>query len=123
MSPFIDSLHDLLSSLGEIHARRMFGGYGLYKDGLMFGIAGDDHLYLRTDDETKDAFIEHGCEPLVFGVRNGVEIVSKYYEPPESAFINAHKMKPWALLSWQATQRAPKKKPRARKKTSKPTPD
>ncbi len=108
MSAFVDSLLDLLIPLGEVTARRMFGGHGIYKDDTMFGLVADDRFYIKTDDENKDAFITQGCEPFVFGVRNDKPIVSKYYEPPESAFIKAQKMKPWAMLGIEASQRAPK---------------
>lgn len=37
MSTFADDLLDLLSPLGNVSAKRMFGGHGIYKDGLMFG--------------------------------------------------------------------------------------
>ncbi len=115
MSAFVDSLLDLLIPLGEVTARRMFGGYGIYKDDAMFGLVADDRFYIKSDDENKNAFIERGCEPFVFGVRNDKPIVSKFYEPPESAFINAQKMKPWALLGIEASQRAPKKKKTAKR--------
>lgn len=115
MSAFVDSLLDLMMPLGEVTARKMFGGYGIYKDGVMFGLVADSRFYIRSDDENKEAFIARGCEPFVFGVRNDKPIVSKYYEPPESAFINAQKMKPWAMLGIEASQRAPKKKKKAKR--------
>jgi DNA transformation protein len=115
MSAFVDSLLDLLLPLGEVRARRMFGGHGIYKDDVMFGLVAEDRFYIRTDDENKAPFIERGCEPFVFGERNGKTIVSRYYEPPESAFINAQKMKPWALLGVEAAARGTK--PKAAKKS------
>ena len=42
--------------------------------------------------------------------------VSRYYEPPESAYINSQKMKPWALLGIEASERAPKNKERTRRR-------
>ena len=110
MSAFVDSLLDLLMPLGEVSARRMFGGYGIYKGGAMFGLVAEDRFYIKTDDENKNAFITQGCEAFVFGERNGKAIVSRYFEPPESAFTNAQKMKPWARMGVEASQRAPKKK-------------
>jgi DNA transformation protein and related proteins len=120
MSAFVDALLDLLIPLGEVTARRMFGGHGIYKDGAMFGLVAGDRFYIKSDDANNEAFIARGCEPFVFGVRNGKPIVSKYYEPPESAFINAQKMKPWATLGIEASRRAPatKKKPRNTKHIS-----
>ncbi len=38
-----------------------------------------------------------------------------YFEPPENAFINPQKMKPWALLGWEAAQRAYQKRPASKK--------
>jgi len=110
MSAFLDSLLDLLMPLGEVTARRMFGGHGIFRDGVMFGLVANDRFYIKSDDDNNAAFIAQGCEPFVFGVRNGKPIVSRYYEPPESAFINAQKMKPWAALGVEASRRAPARK-------------
>ena len=66
MSTFVDSLLDLLMPLGEVRARRMFGGFGIYKDDLMFGLVASDRFYIRTDDENKQQFIDQGMEPFVF---------------------------------------------------------
>ena len=108
MSAFVDSLLDLLMPLGEVRARKMFGGHGIYKDGVMFGLVADERFYIKTDDESKEAFIARDCEPFVFGIRNDKPVVSKYYEPPESACINARKMKPWAMLGIEAAARSAK---------------
>ena len=44
---FIELLVDTLSGLGPVSVRRMFGGAGVYADGVMFGLVADDTLYLR----------------------------------------------------------------------------
>ena len=36
---------ELLSTVGRVAVRRMFGGYGLYCDGTMFALIADDVLY------------------------------------------------------------------------------
>jgi DNA transformation protein len=36
----------LLGAAGRSVARRMFGGFGLYCDGVMFALIADDVLYL-----------------------------------------------------------------------------
>ena len=117
MSTFVDSLLDLLAPLGGVTARRMFGGYGIYKETLMFGLVADDRFYIRTDEETRDRFLDKGCEPFVFGRnKEGKEIVSKYYEPPEMAFANEQRMKPWALMGWECSLRSAKETPAKKKK-------
>lgn len=121
MSVLVDHLLDLLAPLGDVRARRMFGGYGIYKDDRMFGLVAEERLYLRTDDESREVFVEAGCEAFVFGYRDGKAVVSKYFEPPEAAFLNPQKMKPWAVLAWDAALRAPEKKPRKKKTSAKRT--
>jgi DNA transformation protein len=34
---FVDLLEDALSGLGPVSVRRMFGGAGVYAEGVMFG--------------------------------------------------------------------------------------
>ena len=48
---FGEFLQDQLRA-GSAHVtvRRMFGGAGVYCDGLMFGLVSDDTLYFRVDD-------------------------------------------------------------------------
>ena len=43
---FVDQLNG--AALGVVTAKKMFGEYGLYLDGLMFALACDDRLFLKT---------------------------------------------------------------------------
>lgn len=104
-SPFVEHLLDLLSGFGEVSARRMFGGYGIYRDGLMFGLVADDELYLKVDELTKPTFDEAGLEPFRFEMKNGKVGVMSYHHVPESALNSPMAMKKWALLGWDAAQR------------------
>lgn len=54
---------DLLSRLSQarpVTAKKMFGGAGLYLDGVMFGIADDDRIYFKVDDQTKIRYESQG---------------------------------------------------------------
>jgi DNA transformation protein and related proteins len=42
-------VRDLLSGFGPVTIRNMFGGAGIYADGVMFAILVDDTLYLNAD--------------------------------------------------------------------------
>ena len=46
---------DVFSGMGPVEARRMFGGAGLYADGVMFGLIDDDVIHLRVDETVKAA--------------------------------------------------------------------
>ncbi len=42
-------ISDLFAPFGPVVARRMFGGAGLYRDGLMFALVFDGVIFLRVD--------------------------------------------------------------------------
>ena len=50
---FVDYVIDQLSDWGEVSARKMFGGAGLYREGAMFGLIADDVAYLKVDDTNR----------------------------------------------------------------------
>ena len=51
---------DQFSDWGNVSARRMFGGAGLYRDGKMFGLIADDVAYLKVDDSNREEFVQAG---------------------------------------------------------------
>ena len=55
---FIAHVLELMRPAGRASARAMFGGHGLYVDGLIVGIVVEDVLYLKTDDETRGAYVK-----------------------------------------------------------------
>ena len=61
---FRDHVLDLLAALGPVTARRMFGGFGIYLDGVMFALIADDILYLKVDDRTRPDYEAAGSAPF-----------------------------------------------------------
>ena len=47
---FVQYIADQCSSAGEIMTKKMFGDYGIYCDGKLFGLICDDCLYLKPTD-------------------------------------------------------------------------
>ena len=45
--------------------RAMFGGVGVYADGLFFALMADDLLYFKVDDETRPSFEARGMGPFL----------------------------------------------------------
>ena len=85
LSPgFSDYVVELLAGLGRVEARRMFGGAGLFRDGVMFGVLLDDVVYFRVDDALQADLKEQGSEPWVY-TRNGEEREMGYWRMPETA--------------------------------------
>lgn len=44
---FVDFVTDQIKRAGEIEAKKMFGEYGLYADGKMFGLICDNKLFIK----------------------------------------------------------------------------
>jgi DNA transformation protein len=107
-SEFVTHVLDLLEALGPVSARRMFGGYGIYLDGLMFALVADEVLYLKVDDETRDAFLAAGLEAFRYS-RKGKVYQMSYHAAPEDALENGALLRDWARKAVDAALRAARK--------------
>lgn len=106
----IDYIRELMALLGAVTARRMFGGHGIYYDGVMIGLVADATLFLKTDEQTRPQFAAAGCRPFVTESR-GRPIETSYWSAPEDAMDAAAAMTPWARLAYAAAMRKANAKP------------
>ncbi|MFZ2754162.1 MAG: TfoX/Sxy family protein [Lysobacteraceae bacterium] len=103
---------ELLEPLGRITARRMFGGAGLYADGLIVALEVEGALYLKTDASSRDLFAGAGGRPFVYDGKDRLVTVASYWTPPDEAMDSPEAMRPWARLALEAALRsAASKKP------------
>lgn len=87
-SDFLDHVLDLLRSWGGVSARKMFGGYGLYRDAVMFALIAEDTLYFKVDDLNRAAFAAAGMRPFTYeGKAKPIEM--SYWETPPDALDEA----------------------------------
>jgi len=80
-SEFVDYLLDLMKSLGDVSARRMFGGYGIFRDGLMFGLVADDQLFIKADDICRQEFESLELPPFEYNKQGKLMKLSYYLTP------------------------------------------
>ena len=59
-------LNDLLGGKPGITSRAMFGGWGLYHDGVIFAIIVGGELYVKADGKGKQAFKAAGSRPFTY---------------------------------------------------------
>src|SRR5262245_49724074 len=59
-----DFVLEQLAPAGRVTSRAMFGGVGLYLDGLFFALIDDDTLFFKTDDETRKRYAAAGSKPF-----------------------------------------------------------
>jgi len=104
---------ELLSPLGAVRSRAMFGGHGLYLDELFIAIVIDDQLYLKVDALSEPDFARAGSHPFVYaGKQKPVQM--SYWSVPEDALESPHAMRSWALLAIAAARRKPAAPKRAK---------
>ena len=96
---------ELLDAIGEVSIRRMFGGWGFFRDGLMFALEYNGILYLKADDDNRESFTEMDLPAFLFVSKSGKEGQLSYYQSPELALQTPATMKPWAQASFDAAVR------------------
>ncbi len=102
---FRDHVLDLLAPLGPVTARRMFGGFGIYLDGVMFALIADDVLYLKVDDRTRPDYEAAGSTP--FRPRHkGKPFPLPDWEAPIAALEHGDELSDWANGALGAARRA-----------------
>jgi DNA transformation protein len=100
---FAEFVKDQLAGLGHVSIRRMFGGSGVFCDGLMFAIVADDTLFLKADDSNRPAFEAEDLEPLTYEARGRV-VQLPYWQVPERLFDEPDEMVAWALAALAAAR-------------------
>ena len=73
----------------------MFGGEGLFAGDLMIGLVMEDRIFLKTDDETRHAFLAEKMPPFSFA-KGGKRIITSYYEIPDRLYDDAELFAEWA---------------------------
>ena len=109
---FIAWVIELAQPTTRVVARAMFGGHGLYADGLIFAIVIDDTLYLKVDDGNRDDFAALGQEPFVYTTKTGARTAMSYFRAPDEALENPGAMAHWLRSALGASLRAAAARPR-----------
>lgn len=118
INDFIAYVQELFGDFGAVSARAMFGGYGLYHDGVMIGLVIDDGLYLKVDGQTQALFEAEGCAPFVY-TQMAKPVTMSYWSVPDAALDSPQAMLPWARLAHAAALRKPKPRKRATRRGGK----
>jgi DNA transformation protein len=103
-SEFVGFIHELLENFGPVSIKRMFGGHGIFRDGLMFGLIADDVLYFKVDDENRQQFEERELEKFTYYKKDKPFSMS-YYQVPEEVYDAEEEMLSWATPAFEAALR------------------
>ena len=105
-----DDIRDLFSSFGPVTVRRMFGGKGIYRDGVIFALVLRDQLRLKADAESAPDLAAAGSTQWTYESRHGKPVAMPYWTVPESAMDDPDEMADWARAAYAAALRTEQKK-------------
>lgn len=95
---FSDLLADLFEPVGGVSFRKMFGGMGIFREGIMFALVADDVLYLKADESTTARFQAEGCGPFVYDGKDKPHLMP-YWRLPERLYDEPDEFRDWALAA------------------------
>ena len=102
---FVDYVVELMSGWAAVSARRMFGGYGLYREGLMFALIVEDELFFKTDANNVAQFERAGSRPFVYQSQARTVQLS-YWSAPVASLDSPADMGEWCRTAYGAALRA-----------------
>lgn len=117
MSEYIEYLKEVFEQFGPVTVRRMFGGYGIYHNGLMFALVANDTLYLKADADNLGYFEDEGLGPFEYN-KSGKVVKLSYYQAPDEIMDDREQAAVWGRRSFEAALRsqASSKRPKRRNK-------
>jgi DNA transformation protein len=92
-----------LTVVGRVTARAMFGGVGLYHEGVFFGLMADDTLYLKVDDLTRGDYERAGMRPFRPYGEDGPAM--NYCELPAEILEDRGELRIWVERAVEAARR------------------
>ncbi len=93
---FMAFIQDQLHDLDGIHFLKMFGGFGIYQGDVFFAIVSGGKLYFKTDETSRQKYLEYGAAPFTYGTRDGQKKLKNYYEVPVDVLEDDEQLVTWA---------------------------
>ena len=107
-------LEEMFQPIPDVQFKRMFGGLGVFRDGVMFGLVAYERLYFKVDDLTKPRFADAGAEPFVYEGK-GKPVEMSYWTAPDESLDDPELFEEWARLGIEASRRTAASRPKRRK--------
>jgi DNA transformation protein and related proteins len=113
---FLIYIADQFSIFRPVQIRGMFGGSGIFCDGIMFGLIADDTVYLKSGVENLGDFEQENMPPFTYEGKNK-PIQMSYHRLPDQVLETPEELAQWAQKAFSIA-RAAKIKKSARKKNT-----
>jgi DNA transformation protein len=125
MSVDADFVADLFAGLGKVAVKRMFGGAGVYAEGVMFALLdGGGQLFIKADEALREELVAAGSAPFLYtfpsGPRAGQTVGLGYWRLPDAALDDPDEAAAWgrkalAVAHAKAKTQTKPKTPKARR--------
>lgn len=104
-------MNEVFYELDGVTSRPMFGGFGIYKDGIFFALIDQDNLYFKVDETTRKDFENAGSKQFTYPMKDRKLSRLNYWELPESIIEDREELEKWVEKSVKVATNS-KKKPR-----------
>jgi DNA transformation protein len=102
---YLQYIQDQLSEFGQVEIKRMFGGIGIFKEGLMFAKIGGDTFRLKVDESNQQQFEDRGMKPFHSEKKKkGMP----YWEVPQDVLEDRTELAKWANQSFEIALKSKK---------------
>ena len=97
---------DLLAEIPGIKAKPMFGGHGIYKEGIIFAIIAEGQLYFKVDEQTEGEYKKLGSSPFTYTMPNKKPMTMSYWLLPADIMESRSELSLWVNAAVMASKRA-----------------
>ena len=114
---FLNHLEDLFSVVPGSTLRRMFGGVGVFRHGLMFALATDKgEIAVKTDGAVRALFEAEGAYEWIYESPSGKRGGMGYWIVPETILEDEDAFREWSERAFEVAVRADQAKPPGKRK-------
>jgi len=114
-----EDLKALFAPFGPVSVKRMFGGSGVYAEGLCFAIESKGEVFLKTDEVSRPDFSAAGSTPFIY-VAKGKPRPTSYRRLPAIAHEEPDELRRWANMGLKAARRVADAKAKPKRKSALP---
>ena len=102
-------MEEVFADFDDISSRAMFGGWGIYKDGLFFALIAEGVLYFKVDESNQKDFEKMSSKPFIYTGHKGKKVTMSYWELPADIMEDKIQLKGCIEKSLDAAKRSKKK--------------
>jgi DNA transformation protein and related proteins len=102
----VDRVKELFASFGPVDVRRMFGGMGVFADGVMLALISREIIHLKVDEHTVAAFEREELGVFEYSTKEGMRSLTSYRRMPERLYDDPDELAAWARLALAAARRS-----------------